>query len=149
MVRSMKVNTIQLKIFLLFIFCSLSLFAIGQANIDNTDKNPKLLQGAWKWEAASIPVNEYETSFDFNNDYIKFYSEIEIKGEVLLIKDDDKIEASRCDLVGSFLGFDFPSGESVVAEWAIIEDELYLEYKTKDIFDASKKMSVLLLYKRK
>lgn len=145
----MKVNTIQLKIFLLFIFCCLSWFAIAQANVDDADKNLKLLEGEWKWEAASIPVNEYETSFDFNNDYIKFYSEIEIKGEIVLIKDDEKIEISRCDFAGSFIGFDLPSGESIIAEWAIIDDELYLEYKTKDAFNTSKKMSVLLLYKRK
>ncbi|MBB4035323.1 hypothetical protein GGR21_001212 [Dysgonomonas hofstadii] len=145
----MKVNTIRLKVFLLFIFSCLSWFAIGRANIDDTDKNLKLLQGEWRWEAASIPVNEYETSFDFDNDYIKFYSEIEIKGKVLLVKDNDQIQVSRCDLAGSFLGFDLPSGESIIAEWTIIDDELYLEYKTKDIFNASKKMSVLLLYKRK
>lgn len=142
-------NTIQLRILLLSIFCTLSWFAIARMGTNDTDKNVTSLQGKWKWEAASIPVNEYETSFAFNNKYIKFYSEIEINAEALLIKDKKKVHKSKYEVAENFLHFDLPTGESIVADWAIIDGELYLEYKTKDIFDASKEMSVLLLYKRK
>lgn len=141
----MKLNIIHSRICLLFIFCCLSWFAVAQAN----DDEKKLLLGKWVFEDASIPVNEYETSFALNNKYIKFYSEIEINSKELLIKDKKKVHKSKYEIAGNFLHFDLPSGESIVADWDIIEGELYLEYKTKDIFDASKEMSVLLLYKRK
>lgn len=141
----MKLNIIRSRVCLLLVFCSLSWFAVAQTN----DDGKKLLLGEWVWEEASLPGKEYAIHLDLNNNHIKFYSEIEIKGDAIFLKEDEKKLEVKYEVDGNYLGYDLPSGESFIAEWVIIEDMLYLEFTGNDLYDASKKVNVLLVYKRK
>ena len=141
----MKVKIIHIKICLLFILCWLSWFAAAQIK----DNNKKLLLGEWIWEDASMPSGERKIHFDFENSYMKFYSEIKIDGDTIFLKDNEKTQKVRLEVEKNFLGFDLPSGETFIAEWAIIGDKLYLEFSNNDIYEASKKVNVLLIYRRK
>lgn len=143
----MKFKNICSRICLLLIFCSLSWFVTAQTNNGN---NKELLLGEWVWEEASIPGHTYDNilQLDLNNSHIKFYSGMQVKGDAILLIDDEKNLEVKYEVDGNFLGFDLPSGESFVAEWAIIEDMLYLEFTGNDLYDASKKVKVLLVYKR-
>jgi len=141
----MEIKYIRLKAYLFFIFCSLSFAAMAQTNKDNTE----LLQGEWVFEDASIPGTEYRIHLDLDNSYIKLYTEIEVKGDTVFLKDDEETQKMKYEIDGNYLGIEFSSGKAFIAEWVIFEDKLYLEFSGNDIYDASKKVDVLLVYKRK
>ena len=144
MVKSMEFKIIRLRACLLLIFCSLSWFAVAQTN----DK--ELLLGEWVWENALIDDSKRPMAFDLHNSYYKFYGEVEIKNNTVFLKNsEEKTQEVKYETNENYLGLDLPSGESFIAEWAIIEDKLYLEFSSNDIYDLSKKVDVLLVYKRK
>ena len=142
----MVLKNIYSKTLLLIIFFSISLFSIAQ-----TKENDKsLLLGEWVWENASIIDNKQPISFDFYNDYYKFYEEVEIKeNEVFLKNSDEKTQDAKYEVDGNYLGFDLPSGESYIAEWVILEDKLYMEFSIPSLDNVLKKVNLLVIYKRK
>ncbi len=147
----MESKNIRSKVLLLIIFFSISLFSIAQ--IKENDKS--LLLGEWVWENASIVDNKQPISFDFYNDYYKFYEEVEIKENVAFLKNnDEKTQNVKYEVDGDYLGFDLPSGKSYIAEWTIFEDKLYMEFIYMEFnspypSDESRKGSLLVIYKRK
>ncbi|MDR1707583.1 hypothetical protein [Dysgonomonas sp.] len=142
----MELKNIYSKSLLLIIFFSMSLFSIAQTK--ENDKN--LLLGEWVWEEASIADDKQLISFDFYNDYYKFYAEIEVKeNEVFLKNSDEKTQEVKYEVDGNYLGFDLPSRESYIAEWTILDDKLYMEFSISSPDNTLKKVNLLIIYKRK
>lgn len=142
----MELKNIYSKSLLLIIFFSMSLFSIAQTK--ENDKN--LLLGEWVWEEASIADGKQLISFDFYNDYYKFYAEIEVKeNEVFLKNSDEKTQEVKYEVDGNYLGFDLPSRESYIAEWTILDDKLYMEFSISSPDNTLKKVNLLIIYKRK
>lgn len=142
----MEFKNIRSKVQLLIIFFSISLFSIAQ-----TKENDKsLLLGEWLWEEASIADDKQPMGFDPDNAYYKFYTEINAKEATAILKDsEEKIQEIKYEVNGNFLGFSFSSGESFIAEWAILEDKLYMEFSVFHPYDALRKVKLLVVYKRK
>lgn len=130
----------------MIIFFSISLFSIAQ-----TKENDKsLLLGEWFWQEASIADDKQPISFDFYNDYYKFYAEIEVKNNVVFLKNnDEKTQNVKYEVDGDYLGFDLPTGKSYIAEWVILEDKLYIEFSIPSLDNVLKKVNLLVIYKRK
>jgi len=142
----MEFKNIRSKVQLLIIFFSMSLFSIAQTK--ENDKN--LLLGEWVWEEASLTDDKQPISFDFYNDYYKFYAEIEVKeNEVFLKNSDEKTQEVKYEVDENYLGFDLPSRESYIAEWAILDDKLYMEFSISSPDNTLKKVNLLIIYKRK
>jgi len=144
----MKIENIHLRAYLLIVFyCGLSLFATAQTNKDN--KDTESLHGKWTYEDAYTVDTKETIHLDVDNGYMKFYANIEMKeGDVFLTDDHSTLQA-KYEVDGDFLGIEFPSGKTLIAEWAILEDELYMEVSTgDDIYYSSEKMKVILVYKR-
>lgn len=142
----MEFKIIRSRVCLLVFFCCLSGLAIAQTN-KNNDK--KLLLGEWLWDETTIPDDKWPISLDLGNDYFRFYDEVDISENTVLLKDPEKDENVKYEINGNYLGLDLPSGESFIAEWAILEDKLYLEFDSFHPYDASKKVKVLLVYRKK
>ncbi len=142
----MESKNIRSKVLLLIIFFSISLFSIAQ-----TKENDKAsLLGEWTWEEASIADDKQPITFDLYNPYCKFYAEIEVKENVVFLKNDgEETQEIKYEVDGNYLGFDLPSGESYIAEWTIFEDKLYMEFNSPYPSDESRKGSLLVIYKRK
>ncbi|MBS5978501.1 MAG: hypothetical protein KIB51_02005 [Dysgonomonas mossii] len=142
----MELKNIYSKSLLLIIFFSMSLFSIAQTK--ENDKN--LLLGEWVWEEASIADGKQLISFDFYNDYYKFYAEIEVKENVVFLKNsDERTQEVKYEVDGNYLGFDLPSRESYIAEWTILDDKLYMEFSISSPDNTLKKVNLLIIYKRK
>lgn len=142
----MEFKSIRSKIQLLVIFFCMSLFSMAQTK----ENDKKLLLGEWVWIEASIDDDKHPITFDLYNDYYKFYEELEVKGNMVFLKNsDEKTQEVKYEVNGNYLGVDLPSGESLIAEWAIIEDKLYLEFGNTHPYDRSKKINLLVVYKRK
>lgn len=144
----MELSIIRLKVCLLFVFCSLSWFAVAQTSNDN-DK--ELLLGKWINEEGNVFDTERTIYLDPGNSYIEFYAEIEVKKDSMLLKNKTTYEETqkvKYEVDGNYLGFDLPSGETFITEWAIFEDKLYLEFSTYHPFGAPRKVNVLLVYRR-
>lgn len=142
----MEFKNIRSKVQLLIIFFSISLFSIAQTK----ENDKKLLLGEWVWEEASIADDKEPMGLDLYNDYYKFYAEAEVKENVIFLKNrEEKTHEAKYETDGNYLGVDLLSGEAYIAEWAILEDKLYLEFNTLHPYDLSKKVSLLVVYKRK
>lgn len=141
----MELRIKYLKTYLLLAFCSLSWFAVAQTKNDDIN----LFQGEWVFEDASIPGDEYRIHIDLDNGYMKFYPEVEVTEGTVLLKDDNETKSVEFAVDGNYLALEFSSGELFIAEWAILEDKLYLEFKGKHINVSSKDTIFLLVYKRK
>lgn len=142
----MELKNIYSKALLLILFFSMSLFSIAQ-----TKENDKsLLLGEWLWEEASIADDKQPMGFDPNNAYYKFYTEINAKEATAILKDSEEIiQEIKYEVNGNFLGFSLSSGESYIAEWVILGDKLYLEFSVFHPYDTSRKVKLLVVYKRK
>lgn len=142
----MKCKIIGLRVCLLVVFCCLSWFAVAQTN----DNDKRLLLGEWVWEETSTVENGQMVTFDLYNDYYKLYAEVEVKENTVFLKNrDEKAYEVKYEVDGNYLGIDLPSGKSYIAEWAILDDKLYLEFSDSQSSNVSKKGNLLVTYKRK
>lgn len=132
---------------LFLIFCCLPCFAMAQANKNADDR--ELLFGTWIWEEASIADPNAPISFDLVNDYIKFYDEIEIENDSVSLTDSEGTVEVKYEVDGNYLGIDLPLEESIIAEWAVLDNKLYMEFDSEHPYDISKKVKVLLVYRKK
>ncbi len=141
----MESKNIRSKVLLLIIFFSISLFSIAQ-----TKENDKsLLLGEWIWQEASIADDKQPMGFDLDNAYYKFYAKINAKEAIAILKDsEEKIQEIKYEFNGNYLGIELPTGESYIAEWAILEDKLYMEFSVFHPYDTSRKVNLLLVYKK-
>lgn len=145
----MEFKNIRSRTCLLFVFFCLSWFAVAQTNKNDNDRK-RLLLGEWIWEEASIADDEWPIIFDFNNDYYKFYADIDVKENTVFLRDsDERAQEVKYEVDGNYLGIDLLTGESLIAEWVILEDKLYLEFSVSHPFNASKKVNLLVIYKRR
>ena len=142
----MEFKIICPRVCLLIIFFCLSWTAVAQTK-DNNDK--KLLLGEWLWDETTIADDKWPISLDLGNDYIRFYDEIEIGEEIVLIKDVEEPQKLKYEINGNYVGLNLPSGESFIAEWTIFKDKLYLEFDSFHPYDTSKEVKVLLVYRKK
>lgn len=142
----MKPINILGKTCILLIFCCMSIFSIGQTA---DKKGIEQLQGEWEFANATIEDAEWPILFDLYNDYYRFYPEIEVKEDIVLLKDGDEVQKAKYEVNGNFLGVDLPSGESFIAEWIILEGKLYLEFDGFHPYYNSKEVKVLLTYSQK
>lgn len=141
----MEFKNICSKACFLFISFCLSLAAMSQVS-EKEDKN--LLLGKWLFQDASISDLTDPIYFDLDNDYYKLYAEIEVKEDMVLLKDSELTRKVKYEVDGEFIGIYLPLGEFFIAEWAILDNKLYLEFDSFHPYDASKKVKVLLVYKR-
>lgn len=126
------------------------------AQVKENDK--KLLLGEWVWIEASIDDDKHSQTIDLYNDSYKFYPEIKVAENTVFLKEadeetrkviDEKTKEVKYEVDGNYLGVDLPSGGSYIAEWAILEDKLYMEFSSTHLQDVSKKINLLVVYKRK
>jgi len=142
----MEFKNIRFRACILFVFCSISSFAVAQTQIDDLE----LLQGEWTNEGASVFDTERTISLDPGNSFMEIYAEIEIIGDTILLRDHlGEVQKAKYEVNGNYLGFDLHLRESFITEWAIFEDKLYLEFNTFHPFGAPRKVNALLVYKRK
>lgn len=143
----MRSKSICSRVCLLIIFCSLSWLAVAQTS-KNYDK--KMLLGQWLWDETTILDDEYPMSFDLNNDYFKFYDEIDIsENNTVVLKDLETDLRVKYDVNENYLGFELPSGESFIGEWAILQNKLYVEFDSFHPYNPSKKVKVLIVYRKR
>lgn len=139
----MESKNICSKAHLLIIFFSISLFAVAQTKENNKD----LLQGKWVLENVCIEEAGRTLYIDSSSSYGEFYSGIEIKeSTICLEKDGIKNQEVKYEVDGNFLGFDLSSGQSFIAEWAVLDDKLYLEFGSSHPDKTSKEIKILLIY---
>ena len=139
----MEPKNICSKAYLLIIFFSISLFSVAQTK----ENNKNLLQGKWVLENVCVDDTGRTLYIDSSSNYGEFYSGIEIKeNTIYLEKDEIKNQEVKYEVDGNFLGFDLSSGQSFIAEWAVLDDKLYLEFSSSDPYNTSKKIKILLIY---
>lgn len=140
----MEFKNIRSRIYLLFVFFCLSWFAVAQIT---EMKDIQQLQGKWELEDVLIEDMGHTIHVDYASDYGQFYPEIEVKENMVYLKENkEKVHEVKYEVDGNYLGLDLPPGESLIAEWVILEDKLYLEFDRFHPDDTSKRVKVLLVY---
>lgn len=143
----MESKNICSRVCLVLIFCSLSWFATAQTNKDN---NKDLLLGEWVLEEASVHETNDIASVNIDSIDIEFHREIEIRSDELSFNYKGVSQKNKYEVTGDWIYLNFAT-ISFYAEWAILNNKLYIEW-AQDIpisDNENKTMVVLLIYKRK
>jgi|GEM_PF-5395229 len=139
----MKLKNIRSKAHLLIIFFSISLSSVAQTK----ENNKNSLQGKWVLENVCVDDAGRTLYIDSSSSYGEFYSGIEIKENIICLKEDEtKNQEVKYEVDGNFLGFDLSSGQSFIAEWAVLDDKLYMEFNSSNPYNTSKEIKILLIY---
>jgi len=144
----MGTKNIRLSAYLLIVFCfSQALFAASPTK--GVHNNMKLLKGKWALEYVYILEKDGMVHFDPDNGRIKFFTEMDVRFDTAILTNNKDTQKVKYEVEANYLGANFTSGKTIIAEWGILEDELFLEFTTDDKSNAAKKMRFLLIYKRK